>query len=163
MLFFLLAQATVQSAPALTPFEFRGMTTYTTESEAVQRGVVTSCQRYAIPGVRECPLVDHSLAGTSTLFGTTQFRNGQLVYVGALVSPDEFDRVKAALVERYGQPCLQDPSASRMQKVGHSYYWCFSDGAATLEQISTGGMSGFSFYARSYDDIIADLRPKVDF
>ena len=151
------------SQPALSLFEFRGMTANTTEVEAVQRGIVRACKKNVIPRVRECALAERSLGGAATLFGTVQFRDGRMAHIGALISQAEFDRVKAALDQRYGPPCLQNPSMSLMLKVGRSYYWCFVDGAAALEQFSTGGMSKFEYYARSYDDIIGNLRPKVDF
>lgn len=153
----------VQGSASLPNFEFRGLTTGSTEAEALQRGVVESCRKYAIPGVRQCALRTRTLGGASTMFGSAQFRQGRLIYVGALVPQPEFNRVKEALDQRYGRPCLTNPSPSRMLKVGFSYYWCFSDGAAVLEQFSTGGMSGFKFYDRTYDDIIANLRPQVDF
>jgi hypothetical protein len=108
-------------------------------------------------------LTDHSIGGSGMMFGTAQFRNGQMVYVGGLIAPSNFDVLKAAFDQRYGSPCLTDPSQSRMLKYGHTVYWCFADGALEMQQIATGGMSSFHFYALSYDDIVGDLKPKIDF
>ncbi|WP_294122186.1 hypothetical protein [Sphingomonas sp.] len=153
----------LQASSTTAPFEFRGLTVATTEAEAVQRGIVNSCKKHLIPGVRECALTDRSLAGRSTLFGVVQFRQGRMVHIGALVSSQYFGLVRGALDERYGKPCLVNPSTERRRGPGDSIYWCFDDGAVRLQQYATGGMTSFSYYARSYDDLIGDLRPSIDF
>lgn len=162
MISFLSALLLLQ-AQELQSFEFRGLTTSSTEQWAVQNGVATRCRKHPIPGVRECDLVIHSAGGSEMLFPSVQFRGGYMVRVNGLVQPQNFDLLREAFIKRFGAPCLVNPSASLMLKYGQTAYWCFSDGALSIQQFSTGGMTSFNYYARSYDDIIGDLRPKVDF
>lgn len=156
------AAVLAQSDQDLSPFEFRGLTSKTSEEAAVQAAVVYGCHKQ-FGNLRECLLSVRSIGGASMILGTADFVDDRMVSVEAVVAPENFDQVRTALQERYGSPCLTDPSPSRALKVGRSYYWCFSDGAARIEQLGFSGMSKFAFYSRTYDDIIGDIQPKVDF
>lgn len=162
-MFLLLAAMTGQPAEQFQPsFEFRGLTTQTSEQQAVQAGTVESCHKL-FGNIRDCVLSGRVIGGVSAVLASASFRDGYMISIDVRILQENFDQLKAALEQRYGPPCLTDPSPSRALEVGRSYYWCFSDGAARVEQFSFRGMSRFEFYARSADDIIGDLQPKVDF
>jgi hypothetical protein len=157
----------VEASTALQPFSFRGLTTETTEEQALGQSIVERCKKYILPGVRQCWLRQRTLAGYNSILASADFKNNKMVYVGGLISSSNFDGMEQATKKRYGNPCITKMEYLILNS-GNSIknrviYWCFSDGAIQLKEHSVDLMTSFRFYAKSYDDIIARSQPKIDF
>lgn len=155
----LLIAAPTAAGADLKPFEFRGMTAgVTMTDENLKKCRVTQ------PEVKDCVEGYVPIAGMPSFVMET-FYQSRLSTVGVTSAQGNWTKLRAAFIEKYGEPCeqatptWQNAAGTSIRNIEET--WCFTTGKLFLRQYGNRITETLAFYQ---DDNKAPApAPKVDF